>query len=64
MLLGYVLTGCALGAMVVFDAATPYWLIALLFLVAGFGQGLGALALALTPALERQPAASPRAADA
>ncbi|MET7336696.1 DHA2 family efflux MFS transporter permease subunit [Nonomuraea sp. NPDC005650] len=45
MLTGYVLTGAALAAMTVFDAGTPYPVVAVLFVVAGVGQGL-----AITPA--------------
>lgn len=46
MVLGYALTGLALGAMAIgLGSGTPYALIALLFLVAGVGQGL-----AITPA--------------
>lgn len=45
MFIGYVLTGASLAGMAVFDASTSYPVLAVLFVVAGIGQGL-----AITPA--------------
>lgn len=55
MVLGYALTGLALGAMAIgLGSGTSYALIAFLFLVAGVGQGL-AITPAATAVLQRVP---------